>query len=131
MMEAIGKERCKRQYLDVFMDLLMRNIESKTASAISKHAAVSCAYELSKLVGPNIFRGRIYDDYQREAFDRAIRERQMQQERSPREQGTQFSPFEPPGLLDNLDSHQFSKFSPGLPPGLSNAHTGVGAGTSF
>jgi len=131
MMAAIGKQRCKRLYLDIFMDLLMRNIESRTASAISKHAAVSCAYELSMLVGPNIFRGRIDDDYQREALDRALGERQMQQQQSPREQGTQFSPFEPPGLLDNLDSRQVSKLSPALPPNMKHMHPGVGAGTSF
>lgn len=130
MMEAIGKQRCKRLYLEIFMDLLMRNIESRTASAISKHAAVACAYELSMLVGPNIFRGRVYDDYQRETLDRALRERQMQQQRAPKENGTQFSPFEPPGLLDNLDNHQFSKLTPGLPVDMMN-HPGVGAGTGF
>merc|ERR1711935_1211613 len=102
------------------MDLLMRNIESRTASAISKHAAVSCAYELSKFVGPNIFRGRVYDDFQREALDRALRERDMEDQRAviAVQQGNQFSPFEPPGLLDNLDNPHFSEMTPGLPRGM-------------
>jgi len=137
MMEAVGKQRCKRLYLEVFMDLLMRNIESRTASAISKHAAATCAYELSALVGPSIFRGRIYDDYQREAFDRALRERQLEEQKMApmveMSQGTQFSPFEPPGLLDNLDykMKMDGKMTPGLPQGMLNQHPGVNSTMDF
>lgn len=122
MMNAIGKLRCKRLYLEVFLDLLMRNIESRTASAISRHAAIACAYELGQLVGPNILRGRLYDDYQKEALDRALRERAMEESvMSPmmqqQQQQTQFSPFEPPGLLDTPYSQ---KMQPGLPEGFMN-----------
>mmetsp|Transcript_27446 Transcript_27446/g.60408 ORF Transcript_27446/g.60408 Transcript_27446/m.60408 type:complete len:824 (+) Transcript_27446:216-2687(+) len=122
MMASIGKLRCKRLYLEVFLDLLMRNLESRTASAISIHAAGTCAYELSKLVGPNIFRGRLYDDYHKEVLDRVLREREIEkQNMSPMMQGqqqqTQFSPFEPPGLLDTPYSQ---KMQPGLPEGFMN-----------
>jgi hypothetical protein len=130
MMQAVGKQRCKRLYLEVFMDLLMRNLESRTASAISKHAAATCAHELSVLVGPNIFRGRLEDDFQRETLDRVLRERAMEeQSMSPlmQQQNTQkqFSPFEPPGLLDNLDNPFSHKMQPGLPPEMLNRHPGV------
>ena len=122
MMTAVGKARCKSLYLEVFLDLLMRNMESSTASAISKHAAATCAYELGVLVGPNIFRGRIYDDYQKEVLDRALREREIEDRNmapmlQQQQQQTQFSPFEPPGLLDTPYSQ---KMQPGLPPELFN-----------
>merc|ERR1719343_1301461 len=105
MMNAIGKLRCKRLYLEVFLDLLMRSIESRTVSALNRHAAIACAYELSQLVGPNIFRGRLYDDYQKEVLDKALMERAMEEANMgpmmhQQQQQTQFSPFEPPGLLD-------------------------------
>ena len=133
MMQAVGKQRCKKLYLEVFMDLLMRNIDSRTASAISTHAASTCAYELGQLVGPNIFRGRVYDDYQRDALDRVLRERQLEEQSMPhrnhnqqqQQQPTQFSPFEPPGLLDNLDNPYSHKMSPGLPAEMLNRHPGV------
>lgn len=130
MMKAVGKQRCKRSYLEVFLDLLMRNLESRTASAISTHAAATCAHELSVLVGPNIFRGRLYDDYQRETLDRALRQRQMEEDhmapmRQQQSTQTQFSPFEPPGLLDNLDNPYSHKMSPGLPAEMMNHHPGV------
>lgn len=129
MMHAVGKQRCKKLYLDVFMDLLMRNIESRTASAISIHAAGTCAYELGQLVGPNIFRGRIYDDYQREALDRLLRERELEEQNMGsmrlQQNQTQFSPFEPPGLLDNLDNPYSHKMSPGLPVEMLNRHPGT------
>jgi hypothetical protein len=120
MMIAVGKVRCKRLYLEVFLDLLMRNLESRTASAISKHAASACAYELSTLVGPNIFRGRLYDDYQKELLDKVLRDREIEESNvSPmmkqQQQQTQFSPFEPPGLLDTPYSQ---KMQPGLPEGF-------------
>ncbi len=125
MMETVGKQRCKQLYLEVFLDLLLRNIESRSASAISIHAAGTCAYELSQLIGPNIFRGRIYDEFQREAVDKVLRERQLEEQGQPISQGTQFSPFEPPGLLDNLDNPYSHKMSPGLPVEMLNHHRGV------
>jgi HEAT repeat len=120
MMDAVGKARCKQLYLEIFMDLLIRNLESSSASAISKHAAASCAYELGVLVGPSIFRGRLYDDYQKEVLDRALKEREIEERNMApmmmlQQNQTQFSPFEPPGLLDTPYSQ---KMQPGLPPEL-------------
>lgn len=122
MMEAVGKARCKSLYLDIFMDPLIRNLESSSASAISKHAAASCAYELGVLIGPNIFRGRLYDDYQKEILDEALRQREIEEQNAAammmmQQNQTQFSPFEPPGLLDTPYSQ---KDQPGLPPELLN-----------
>lgn len=129
MMEAIGKQRTKRLYLEVFLDQLMRNLEARTASAMSKHAAATCAHELSVLVGPSIFRGRLYDDYQKELLDKVLRERKMEEQNMAsiiaQQQGTQFSPFEPPGLLDNLDNPFSNKLSPGLPAEMLNRHPGT------
>lgn len=126
MMEAVGKQRCKRLYLEIFIDPLMRNLESRTASAISIHAAGTCAYELSQLVGPNIFRGRVYDDYQMEVLDKVLRERELEEQNAaPVQHKTQFSPFEPPGLLDNLDNPFSNKMSPGLPVEMLNHHPGT------
>lgn len=89
---CIGKERFKRHYLEIFMDLLFSNLESRTASQLSMHAAGQCAEDLSNLVGVSIFRGRL-EDYQLEVFDRAIRERQMMS-KGP-SMGNSFSPFGP------------------------------------
>ena len=131
MMMAVGKVRCKRLYLEVFLDLLMRNVASRTASAISQHAAAACAHELSDLVGPTIFRGRLYDDHQKEALDRALREREMEERNmapmmKQQQNQTQFSPFEPPGLLDTPYSQ---KVQPGMPHEFVNPQqqvTGMG-----
>jgi hypothetical protein len=113
MCTSVGKLRTKRLYLELFLDLLLRNLESTTASAISKHAASTCAFELSQLVGPSIFMGRLQDDRQRHCVENVFRERQQQEQsmmghsmaqNNPDQQTPkQFSPFEPPGLLDNLD----------------------------
>jgi hypothetical protein len=120
MMHSVGVVRCKSLYLEVFLDLLMRNLESTAASAISRHAAATSAYELGKLIGPNILRGRLFDERQQEALDRALREREMEERNvTPMVQQLQnqkqFSPFEPPGLLDTPYSQ---KMQPGLPPEL-------------
>jgi hypothetical protein len=100
MARALGKQRFKRLYLDVFMDLLLSNMERSTASALSKHAAGQCAEELSQFIGPSIFRGRL-DDYQQRTFDRAMQERQQQMPKGPID-GAVFSPFGPPGMLDHV-----------------------------
>lgn len=97
--QALGKQRFKRLYLDVFMDLLFSNLESRTASELSIHAAGQCAEELANLVGMPIFRGRL-DDYQRDTFDRTMREREMMP-KGPADAAA-FSPFGPPGLLDTV-----------------------------
>ena len=118
---ALGKVRTKRLYLELFLDLMMSNIESSTASAISKHAAESCAYELGKLVGPSIFIGRIQDDRQQQMVEDVFRQRKFEEQRAqPQQFQTQFSPFEPPGLLDNIDAVAPSiSMHPGLPVGVS------------
>jgi len=93
---TLGKQRFKRLYLELVLDLMMQNLEESTASALSKHAAGQCAEELAQLVGPAIFRGRL-DDFQREAFEQAMRER----EQTPKGPAMDdFSPFGPAGLLD-------------------------------
>ena len=95
---ALGKARFKRGgYLEVFLDLLFRNLERSTASALSVHAAGQCAQELAELTGTSIFRGRLMDD-QRETFDRVMRERQQLPPGPPAE----YSPFGPAGLLDSV-----------------------------
>jgi len=94
---ALGKQRFKRLYLNVFMDLLFSSLESRSSSQLSQHAAGQCAEELAEIVGPAIFRARL-EDYQRDIFDRAIRERQM----LPKGPPDAFSPFGPPGLLDTV-----------------------------
>lgn len=131
MMAAVGKQRCKKLYLEIFLDLLLRNLESNTASAISKHAATTCASELGKLIGPSIFRGRVYDDRQREVLDMALREHEMEERNMApllkHNDQKQFSPFEPPGLLD---TPYMPKMQPGLPPELLNSQNQASAGTS-
>jgi hypothetical protein len=74
--QALGKQRFKSHYLEIFMDLLFSNLESRSASQLSQHAAGQCAEELASLVGTSIFRGRL-EDYQRDCFDRVMRERQL------------------------------------------------------
>lgn len=97
--QALGKQRFKSRYLDIFMELLFSNLESRSASQLSQHAAGQCAEELASLVGAGIFRGRL-EDYQRDCFDRVMRERQMMP-KGPGA-GDVFSPFGPPGLLDAI-----------------------------
>ena len=77
-------------------------------------------------MGPNIFRGRVYDEYQKETLDRVLRERELEEQNAPPElHQKQFSPFEPPGLLDNLDNPFSHKMSPGLPAEMLNHHPGT------
>ena len=128
----------KRLYLEIFMDLLMRNLESDTSSAISKHAASACAYELSQLVGPSNFLGRIMDDRQRQIATKVLRERE--EEEHIRNSGSMphfhpqmqahspFSPFEPPGLLDNIGKHMIGKY-PGTIPNPYSSEQSFGQTT--
>lgn len=53
--KALGKQRFKRTYLQIFLELLMANLERKSASALSIHAAGQCAEELANFVGIAIF----------------------------------------------------------------------------
>jgi hypothetical protein len=101
MAHAIGAARFKRWYLEMFTDLLFRNLDSRSASALSRHAAGQCAEELADLVGRSLFRARLDDD-QRRTFDEAVRERANAPKGPPMDG---FSPFGPPGLLDAVYGH--------------------------
>jgi len=102
MANALGKNRFKRQYLHIFMDLLISNLDADRsgsgASQLSVHAAGQCAEELAKLVGVNIFRGRLEEDWQKAAFDNAMQERQRTANMGPPVEAG-FSPFGPAGLI--------------------------------
>ena len=97
--QVLGKQRFKSRYLEIFMELVFSNLESRSANQLSQHAAGQCAKELASLVGTSIFRGRL-EDYQRDCFDRVMRERQLMP-KGPGN-GEVFSPFGPPGLLDAI-----------------------------
>jgi hypothetical protein len=102
MAHAIGKDRFKKKYLEIFMELMFSNLESKSASQLSIHAAGQCAEDLAHFVGPSIFRGRL-EDYQKELYDKVMRERQMMPKGPavlPDGTVAPFSPYGPPGLLD-------------------------------
>ena len=74
MARALGKQRFKTLYLQMFVDVLLNAMESKSESALSQHAAGQCAEELGELVGPMIFRGRL-DEYQQRAYDKVMQAR--------------------------------------------------------
>jgi hypothetical protein len=115
---TLGKQRFKRLYLELFLDLMMQNLEESTASALSKHAAGQCAEELAQLVGPRIFRGRL-DDFQQAAFDQAM----MERERAPKGPAVDdFSPFGPTGLLDARPTAAMP--AAGMHPGAMNPAAG-------
>ena len=97
MAEAWGKEKFKKKYLHIFTELLMDHLDMRTATPLSKHAAGQCADLLANLVGRGIFRGRL-EDWQQDIFDRAMRERAN----LPPGPNDEFSPYGPPGLLDNV-----------------------------
>lgn len=99
--QALGKQRFKRQYLDIFLDLLFWQLDSRSASPLSLHAAGQCAEALSEVVGKGIFRGRL-DMNQQDTFDRVMRERQLEQASMGPIARDTFSPFGPPGLLDGI-----------------------------
>jgi hypothetical protein len=103
MAQALGKERFKNKYLEKFLDLLFSNLDSRTASALSKFAAGQCMEELAAFIGEPFFRGRL-DEFQCETYDRVRRER----ERMPTGPSGCFlnpqggdSPFGPTGLIDH------------------------------
>ena len=113
MAQVLGKNRFKRRYLDVFMDLLFSNLDSRSASQLSIHAAGQCVEELANLIGMNMFRARL-DDYQRDTFDRVLRERAMMPKGPDGASGAEFSPFGPPGLLDNVGKQHPGGTHPGI-----------------
>jgi hypothetical protein len=83
MAEALGKRRFKGLYLDLFIELLAKNLDDRSgagASQLSIHAAGQCAEELANLIGVGIFRGRMEATGREEAFDRIMAERRMEQQ---------------------------------------------------
>lgn len=60
MAEAVGKKVFKR-HLDLFLRPLFDTLSRVTTSQLARHAAASCARQLSTFVGPSIFRGRLSD----------------------------------------------------------------------
>ena len=94
--KVMGKKRFKRHYLQLFLDLLIKNMENRSdASQLSVHAAGQCAEELANIVGVGIFRGRLEEDWQREVFDRTMNERKNTNKQRPGPEA--FSPFGPLG----------------------------------
>lgn len=81
--EALGKRRFKRMYLDLFVELLAKNLDDRYgsgASQLSIHAAGQCAEELANLIGVGILRGRIEEATGgADAFDRVLEERRKEQ----------------------------------------------------
>lgn len=98
MAHALGKQRFKAMYLEVFVDLMFRTIESRSASALAQHAARQCALELAQLVGPAIFRARLADEMQQRAFDEIVREEQIGNGNRMMD-GPALSPFASTGLI--------------------------------
>lgn len=60
MAKAVGKKVFKR-HLDLFLRPLFDTLSRVTTSQLARHAAASCARQLSTFVGPSIFRGRLSD----------------------------------------------------------------------
>jgi len=96
--EALGKRRFKSLYLDLFIELLAKNLDDRYgtgASQLSIHAAGQCAEELAKLIGVGIFRGRLEATGGEDAFDKVMEERRREQQMAG-EREMFVSPFGPP-----------------------------------
>ena len=101
--EALGKRRFKGLYLDLFIELVSKNLDDRHgtgATQLSIYAAGQCCEELAKLIGFGIMRGRFEAIGCDGAFDAVMEERKRDQElvSAPghfigREA---FSPFGPP-----------------------------------
>jgi hypothetical protein len=81
--EALGKRRFKGLYLDLFIDLLAKNLDDSSGSGtslLSIHAAGQCAEELASLIGIGIFRGRFAEIGGQVALDRVLYERKREQD---------------------------------------------------
>ncbi|KAL7444969.1 hypothetical protein ACHAXM_010990 [Skeletonema potamos] len=79
---AIGKRRFKGLYLDLFIELLSKNLDDRCgtgASQLSIHAAGQCCEEIAKLIGFGIMRGRLEAIGCDEAFDSVMEERKREQ----------------------------------------------------
>ena len=96
--EAIGKRRFKGLYLDLFIELLAKNLDDRHgtgASQLSIHAAGQCCEELANLIGVGIFRGRLEAVGAERAFDTVMNERRMEA-RCAEGRERFVSPFGPP-----------------------------------
>ena len=81
--EALGKRRFKGLYLDLFIELLAKNLDDRYgtgASQLSIHAAGQCAEELANLIGVGIFRGRLEATGGEQAFDRVMEDRRREKQ---------------------------------------------------
>ena len=103
--QALGKRRFKGLYLDLFIEIIAKNLDDPDgsgASQLSIHAAGQCAEEIANLIGVRIFRGRLEETGRAEAFDRVITERKKEQKMAKAAATGQFigfenfSPFGPP-----------------------------------
>mmetsp|Transcript_7759 Transcript_7759/g.11120 ORF Transcript_7759/g.11120 Transcript_7759/m.11120 type:complete len:852 (+) Transcript_7759:116-2671(+) len=133
MASALGKQRFKRQYLNLFLELLMTNIESKTASALSIHAAKQCVEELATLVSPAIFKGRLMGDLtQEDLFDQVMKERQEMKRTSGAGVGAgdAFSPFGPPDLLLGITAKTNTGMSPIMKSSAGERPSPIGVTTT-
>jgi len=65
----VGKTLVKREFLHLFLDLLVENALSQYASNLSVCEAQKCITALSNLVGKRLLLGRIEDDSQRIATE--------------------------------------------------------------
>lgn len=96
--EALGKRRFKGVYLDLFVELLAKNLDNSSGSGatqLSIHAAGQCAEELATLIGVGVFRGRLGDtNGGQNAFDRVMEERKRDHQLCG--PGFVHSPFGPP-----------------------------------
>lgn len=102
--EALGKRRFKGLYLDLFVEILARNLDDSSGSGatqLSIHAAGQCAEGLATLIGIGVFRGRLGETSGGQgAFDRVMEERrrdhQMEAASARCGGGMFYSPFGPP-----------------------------------
>ena len=81
--EALGKRRFKGLYLDLFIELLAKNLDDRYgtgASQLSIHAAGQCAEALANLIGVGIFRGRLEATAGAQAFDRVMEDRRREKQ---------------------------------------------------
>ena len=74
MAKNIGKTPFKRRYLHLFIQPLMENVASSSASKLSKFAATTCCCELAKIVGEGIFRGRCEEFDAGRVFDFCVQD---------------------------------------------------------
>ncbi|KAL9191093.1 hypothetical protein ACHAXT_000799 [Thalassiosira profunda] len=96
--EALGKRRFKGLYLDLFIELLAKNLDDRYgsgASQLSIHAAGQCAEEIAKLIGVGIFRGRLEAVGGEDAFDSVMQERRRDKHMAVGRE-VFHSPFGPP-----------------------------------